>query len=75
MKRKINLDQDTLDRAHKRLQGLIDVTNAARIAACNEGLVDARDTLDRVQAHLCMARAEAGSLDLGGDIRPKSGGK
>lgn len=71
----MKLDQKTLDHAHKLLVGLIDLANEARVAACNEGLEETRDTLDRGQAFLCMARAEFGSLKFPGGIRPRSGGK
>ena len=72
---KVSLDQNTLDRAHKSLDRLIALTDGARIHACNEGKTDLRDKLEVVGAHLRLARAAAGSLDLGGGIRPLSGGK
>lgn len=71
----MNLDQKTLDHAHKRLDALIDLTDKARIQACKEGKTVLRDKLERVGAQLRLARAEAGSLDLGGGIRPLSGDK
>jgi len=71
----IKLDQDTLDRSHSQLDRLISRTERARVQACNEGQTEARDTLERVGAHLRMARAEAGSLSLSGGVRPRSGDK
>lgn len=67
-------DRDELNAAHKRLDGLIELTEKRRVKACKEGNTDLRDKLERVGAHLRMARAEAGSLDFGG-IRPLSGDK
>ena len=69
------LTQDILDKAHKSLDRLIALSENARIEACNSGLTDLRDKLERVGAHLRLARAEAGSLDLGGGIQPRSGAK
>lgn len=73
--KRISLDQATLDKAHKMLDRLIDMTEAARVEACNEGLEAARDRLDLVGAHLRMARSEAGPLDFGNGVRPRSGDK
>lgn len=72
---KVSLDQETLDKAHKQLDRLIHLTESARVQACNEGKTELRDKLERVGGHLRFARAEAGSLDLGGGIRPLSGDK
>ena len=71
----MKLDQKTLDHAQKRLEALIDLTEEARVMACNEGKTELRDKLERVGAHLRFARGEAGSLDLGGGIRTRSGDK
>lgn len=71
----MKLDQKTLDHNHKRLNSLIDTTDEARIQACNEGKTELRDKLEEVGALLRMARGKAGSLDLGGGIRPLAGDK
>ena len=75
---KIELNQETLDVAQKRLERLIDMTEQARVLACNDGQYAARDKLDRIGAHLRMARAEAGSLTLkaaDGVIQTRGGDK
>lgn len=73
--KKDRLTQENLNAQHMRLDRLIDQTEAARVQACSEGQTAARDTLERVGAHLRLARAEAGSLALAGGIRPLSGDK
>ncbi len=70
----MDLTQENLDRAHKKLDALIEITDRAKVAACNAGLTEARDRLERVGAHLRFARAEAGGLDVGG-VQPRSGDK
>ena len=73
--KKTVLTQDVLNKAHKALDRLIALCEDARVEACNSGKTDLRDKIERVGAHLRMGRAEAGSLDLGGGIRPLSGDK
>lgn len=73
--KKTVLTQETLNKAQKIIDRLIDLCDTARIEACNSGMTELRDKLERTGAHLRMGRAEAGSLDLGGGIRPLSGGK
>lgn len=70
----MKLTQENLDRAHKQLDALIKATDAAKVEACNVGLPETRDRLERVGAYLRFARAEAGGLDMGG-VRPRSGDK
>lgn len=71
----VKLNQSTLDASQKRLERLIDTTETARVLACDDGQLEARDKLDRIGAHLRMARAEAGSLTLEGGIQTRSGDK
>ena len=73
--KKTVLTQDVLDRAHKALDRLIALCDEARVEACNSGQTDLRDKIERVGAHLRMGRAEAGSLEIGGGVRPRSGDK
>ena len=67
--------QKNLDRAQRALERLIDLTEDARVDACNEGFTDQRDLLDEIGAHLRMARAKAGKLAFPGGITTRSGGE
>lgn len=71
----IELSQANLDRGHKMLDALIEMTEKARIQSCNEGKVEARDTLDQMGAYMRIARGLAGSLDLGSGITTRAGDK
>ena len=69
------LTQENLDRAHKALDWLIDLTEKARVECCNQDLTDARDRLDQIGGHLRFARSEAGKLQFPGGVTPRSGGE
>ena len=73
MASKIELNQDALNLHHKMLDRLITATEDARVQACLSGYSEARDTLDKIGAHLRMARSAAGSLNFGG-IKPQPRG-
>ena len=68
------LTQETLDKAHRLLDKLIDTTADAATEACNAGQDSTRDKLFMVQSHLLAAKSVAGGLNIGG-IRPRSGGE
>lgn len=72
-KERITLNQALLDRNHKMLDQLIRTTEQVRVQSCEDGDFTSRDKLDKINAHLRMARSEAGTLNFNG-VQPTTRG-